>query len=333
MKDKNTSVNPPVSGRKYIFVALLLLTISLAGFGFATSLEQAEGQKKEELLIVTSFYPMYIAVSNVAADCPGVAVRNLSQPQTGCLHDYQLTPEDLILLSEADVFVINGGGMERFLEEVAAEYPDLTILNAGAEAFAREEEGAESAGKQAAAAEKNQADEAEEVNGHIWMSIPRYRMQVSAICAGLCAASPAHQQRFEQNASQYLQKIDLVEQEAEELREAAAGEKVVLFHEAFAYLAEDYGMQVVGTLDLDEERQVSAKETAEILKIIEEKKVRILLAEELYGKEMGDTMEEETDCQACYLDPLVRGEADADSWLQGMKQNIRLLKAALGEEP
>lgn len=333
MRDSRASDRLTAARNKYLFVALLLLSISLVSFAAVGTLEQAKGQEKEELLIVTSFYPMYVAVCNVAADCPGVTVRSLSQPQTGCLHDYQLTPEDLILLSEADVFVINGGGMEQFLMEVAAEYPDLTIVEAGAEVFAREE----AVGKQTEGNETGIADDetggAAERNGHIWMSIDRYRMQVSAICAGLSALFPAHQQQFEQNAGQYLQQIDLVEQEAEELRAAAAGEKVILFHEAFAYLAEDYGMEVVGTLDLDEERQVSARETADILKTIEEKRVRILLAEDLYGKEMGDTMEAETDCRACYLDTLVRGEADAGSWLNGMRHNIRLLKAALEEKP
>ena len=117
---------------KYAFVAVLLLVMTLAGIGFVRGYGAWEGQEeKEELLIVTSFYPVYIAALNIAGDCPGVTVRSLSEPQTGCMHDYQLTPQDMILLSEADIFVINGGGMEQFLTEVAEEYPDLTIVDAG----------------------------------------------------------------------------------------------------------------------------------------------------------------------------------------------------------
>ena len=66
----------------------------------------------DTLTVVTSFYPMYIAALNIVDGVEGVRLENLSEPQTGCLHDFQLTPEDMKLLSTADVFVINGGGIE-----------------------------------------------------------------------------------------------------------------------------------------------------------------------------------------------------------------------------
>ena len=56
------------------------------------------------LTVVTSFYPMYIATLNIVDGVKGVRLENLSEPQTGCLHDFQLTPEDMKLLSTADVF-------------------------------------------------------------------------------------------------------------------------------------------------------------------------------------------------------------------------------------
>lgn len=60
----------------------------------------------------------------------GVTLENLSEPQTGCLHDYQLTAADMKLLSKADVFIVNGGGIESFLSDVAESYPDLKIVQA-----------------------------------------------------------------------------------------------------------------------------------------------------------------------------------------------------------
>lgn len=58
----------------------------------------------EKFTVVTSFYPVYIAAANVVGDCPDILLKNLSEPQTGCLHDFQLTPEDMKLLSTADLF-------------------------------------------------------------------------------------------------------------------------------------------------------------------------------------------------------------------------------------
>ena len=85
-------------------------------------------------------------------------------------------------------------------------------------------------------------------------------------------------------------------------------------------------------IHLDEERQVSAGEVADLLKEMEENQVSLVLAEELYGKDMGETVKQETGCQICYLDTLVRGDYDPDSYLEAMQKNIDFMRQALEEE-
>ena len=52
-------------------------------------------------------------ITNIAGGVPGVEVRNMTGGAvTGCLHDYQLTPDDLKTLSGASVFIVNGGGSD-----------------------------------------------------------------------------------------------------------------------------------------------------------------------------------------------------------------------------
>ena len=310
---------------KYVFVTVLLLALAFLGFGFTRGyVKMEEHEDREELLVVTSFYPMYVAALNVAADCPNVRVENLSEPQTGCLHDYQLTPQDMILLSSADVFVVNGGGIEGFLAEVADAYPELVIINAGAEIF---EESWEDHGEEKQEGHSHEEHDHGE-NAHAWMSIPHYRQQIDVIRRELSAINPANKELYEQNAAKYLEQIDQLWKEAKELAVGLAGEHVVVLHEAFEFVAEDYGMQVSGELNLDEERQVSAGEIADILAVIQEKHIRIILAEDLYGRDMGDIIERETGCETCYLDTLTRGDGAKDSWLVGMRNNIEILKEA-----
>lgn len=111
---------------KYLFVCFMLLAIVLAGGIFTGLYVNLNGQvhKKHEIRVVTSFYPVYIAALNVADSSPHVVLENLSEPQTGCMHDYQLTPQDMILLSRADLFLVNGGGIENFLAKVGQSYPN-----------------------------------------------------------------------------------------------------------------------------------------------------------------------------------------------------------------
>ena len=287
---------------KGLFVAILLGAIAVLALGSTFFYWKSRETQAADLTVVTSFYPMYIAAENVTEGRMGLRLESLSEPQTGCLHDYQLTPEDMELLATADVFVVNGGGIEEFLTDIAAQYPELTIVDA------------------------SEGLELEEDNGHVWMSVPLHRQQVQNIAEGLAAADPGYRELYEENAAAYDEKLALLQQEQEELAPALSGKPVVLFHEAYEYVAHDYGMQVVYVMDLNEERQVSAGEVAEMLTAVRDGQVTAVLAEELYGSEMGAVVEQETDAGVYYLDTLVRGDYDRDSYLERMEQNIAILR-------
>lgn len=292
-----------------MFVVVMLCVILVAGMGFTNLyVNYSEGDtSKEELTVVTSFYPMYVAAMNVVGDAPGVKLQNLSEPQTGCLHDFQLTPEDMKLLSTADVFIINGGGIEAFMEDVVKAYPNLTIVST--------------------CEYLELLSDGDETNAHAWMSVAMYREMVQTIATGLAEADPDNRALYEENAEIYDSKLMRLEERQQTVAEAAEGTDVILFHEAYDYVADDYGMQVSCVMDLDEERQVSAGEVAEVLRAINEDGASLILAEELYGKSMAETVQKEADVSVIYLDPLNRGDYEADSYLLGMEHNIELLEA------
>lgn len=296
---------------KYVFVLVMLVVITVVS-GLLTNIYVREsGSKQEEqtLTVVTSFYPMYIAALNVIGDTDGVHLQNLSEPQTGCLHDFQLTPEDMKLLSKADVFIINGGGIESFMKDVAKSYPDLTIIEASEGIDLLEDEGEE--------------------NAHAWMSVATYEEQVNHIAEGLIAADEKHASDYQKHADAYVVKLDALKGRQQKVAEKIKGQSVILFHEAYDYVADDYGLDVAYVLDLDEERQVSAGEVADVLAAVRDDRVKYILAEELYGKSMGDTVEKETDAKVIYLDALNRGDYDADSYIKGMSANIDLIEQYL----
>lgn len=293
---------------KYVFVTVMLAVLLFLSIGLTEIYVNHEKQNEsQEYTVVTSFYPMYIAALNIVGDCENIRLENLSEPQTGCLHDYQLTPADMQLLSTADAFVINGGGIESFLGEVAGQYPELQIINAS-----------------------DKVDLLED-NAHAWMNLEDYMVQIETITEGLSALDAADAEIFSANAESYLAKLQSLKEQADEIKQFTEGQNVIIFHEAYEYVAEEFGMNVSYVMDLDEERQVSAGEVAEVVREVEEDGVTVILAEELYGKDMGDTMESETDTKVCYLDTLVRGEYEADSYLNAMQNNITLLKEAFAD--
>lgn len=304
---------------KYLFVICMLLAITLASAIFTrvyVNLEDSGDNGK--LRVVTSFYPVYIAALNVAGDSESIILENLSEPQTGCMHDYQLTPQDMILLSKADLFLVNGSGIENFLSEVGESYPGLTIAEAteGLELLTEKE------------GEAFHEDEAEE-NAHAWMDTSLYAQMVENIADDFAAADKEHADVYRENAKEYCKKIDGLTEQAEELK--TSNKNIIIFHEAFEYVARQYGLNVTYCLDLDEERQISAGEIADVMDEIDKNHVSLIFAEELYGSDMGGMVESETDCGVYYLDSLVRGKYEADSYLEGMQKNIDIVKASLEE--
>lgn len=312
---------------KYIFVFVMLLSILVVSFGF-TNIYVSHNQqtKDEDFVVVTSFYPMYIAAMNVVGDTDGVTLKNLSEPQTGCLHDFQLTPADMKLLSTADVFIINGGGIESFMEDIAKQYPDLVVIEACEEIELLCEQEAHDH-----EVENSHDDHNHDVNAHAWMSVKNYRKQVENITNGLAEAAPDFAESFLANAGNYDRKLEELQVEQKELLTLTQGEEVIMFHCAYDYVAEDLSLEVAFCMDLDEERQVSAGEVAEVLEVIEHHGVKYIFAEALYGTDMCEMVQKEADVTVVYLDPLNRGEYDKDSYLVGMRNNLKLMQEAFEE--
>ena len=346
---------------------IIVCTLSVMAYERATD-KTVDGEN-DQFTVVTSFYPMYIAATNVTDGVDSVKLENLSEPQTGCLHDFQLTPEDMKLLSTADMFIINGGGIESFMSDVAAAYPKLDVVEACANVslLAEDDIDSEEADRhdydhdvdseeadehdhdhEADSEETDEhthdheADSEETVghdhdhdhgdeNAHAWMSVSRYRTMVSTIAEELAKADPAHADQYTANAKEYDGKLAELEEEQQSLKELTAGKDIIIFHEAYAYVADDLGMNVCYLMDLDEERSVSAGEVRDVINAINNDGVSVILAEELYGKDMGDTVSRETDVNVVYIDPLNRGNYDKDSYIDGMEKNIELIRNAFSK--
>lgn len=308
--------------------------------------EKNTDEADDMLTVVTSFYPMYIAALNIVDGVEGVRLENLSEPQTGCLHDFQLTPEDMKLLSTADVFVINGGGIESFMSDVAKAYPELDVVEACEDVALLSEDDADSdhdhdheADTESdsdhdhdheADAESDSAHDHDhgDENAHAWMSVPRYRTMVQTIASRLAEKDAKHADEYYANAKAYDAKLAVLEEKINSIKSLTNGQNIIIFHEAYAYVADDFSMNACYLLDLDEERSVSAGEIKQVIGAIKDDGVSVILAEELYGKSMGDTVSRETDVHVIYIDPLNRGEYDKDSYLDGMEHNIELIKEA-----
>jgi len=267
------------------------------------------GERGPGLKVVASFYPLYIATLNVACGVPGVDVANMTPSFAGCLHDYSLTPDDRATLAGADVFVVNGAGMENFLDKAVRQAPRMKVITSsdGVDFIRRDGE----------------------PNPHIWLSVTRHIRQVRNIADGLAKADPPHAEAYRRNADAYAVKLRKMKEEIEAGLKDVPLRDIVTFHEAFPYFAEEFGLRVAAVIERDPGDDPSAREMAETIGVVRRLGIKAIFTEPQYPAKAAETIARETGARVCLLDPAVTGPADRDAFLDIMRRNLATLRKAL----
>jgi zinc transport system substrate-binding protein len=290
----------------------MLLAISIFISGCSSRAEGRNKKNSNETIIVTSFYPLYVFTSNITKDVPNVRVVNMAEPQTGCLHDYQLVPADLKTLEKADIFVVNGAGMESFLDKLISQLPKLTLIEGSKDIpLLTDENGVK--------------------NPHVWVSVTGAIKEVGNIAEGLIAADPVNAEKYRENSQSYIQRLeDLRSKMVSSLKDIKTRD-IVTFHEAFPYFAQEFGLNIVSVVEREPGSEPGAGELKKILEEIRQKNVKVLFAEPQYSQKAAESIASQTGAKVYNLDPIVTGPKDAplDSYEKTMEKNLQVLIEAL----
>lgn len=298
------------STTKILSFLLLVLSVALVGCGGAD--KAAEKKSAEPFRIVTSFYPMYVATINITDGVDGVEVYNMTKPQTGCLHDYQLMTEDMKTLEKADAFVINGAGMEDFMDKVTEQQKALKVIDASRGiALMHDEEGD---------------------NPHVWLSVTDAITQVRNIADQLKEADPAHADSYEKNAAAYIKKLTALKSEMHASLDNVPHKDIVTFHEAFPYFAKEFNLNIIGVVEREPGTEPTPTELQETIEQVNALPTKVLFTEPQYSPAAAETIARETGAKIYTLDPVVTGEATPaakNAYIDTMKQNMKILQEAL----
>ena len=309
-----------------ILTIIILVSLFLTGCNnSAKSNNSTESNNK--LTIITSFYPMYISTLNIVKDIPNVEVLNMTTSQTGCLHDYSLSTKDLKTLSNADILIINGAGMESFLDDVIDEYSDLKIIEASKGIDLIEDTEHDDHTE-----DHDHEDHDHDVNPHVWVSISKNIEEVSNIAEELSSLDPNHANEYQVNANEYIAKLENLKTEMHSTLDNIAHKDIITFHEAFPYFAEEFGLNIVGVIEIEPDSEPSAKEVENIISIINEKNIKALFTEPQYSSKIADTIAKETGASIYTLDPIVTGDSNEkayNDYIIKMQENLNTLKEAL----
>lgn len=343
---------------KYIFVTGLLAVLTVLSVILSMCFRPSQ-EEEDGMLVVTSLHPVYVATINVTDGVDGVRVRQLSQPTTGCVHDHQLTTQDMRLLEKADVFIINGAGMESYLEDVMERYPELTVIDTSegcsvleasgehshahgttdseseehtedSEEAHEHTENSEESHEHAEDSEESHVHEGDEHNhtdnSHIWMNMDNYCIQIGNIGNALAAHDKQHAEAYEANQKRYIQSVQNLKEEGRQQLAALSDREAVSMHEAFSYFAQNFDWHMEHTINMDENTSLSAAQVSEVLDTVQQDGISYVFTEAVYGTRLSSVLEKETSAKTVVLDTLVSGGDDKDSYLDGMRENIEHLR-------
>ena len=279
--------------------------------------------------VVTSFYPIYLFALNLTQGVEGMTVRNLAAPGTGCLHDYQLQTGDMKTLAVADVFLINGAGMESYLTNVMDAFPNLPVVDAseGVTLLAEDEDG------QHDHEEDDGHDHAH--NAHIWLDAGNAQIMVENLARGLMAHCPAQAEQIAANRDAYLARLAALDEELTEGLRDLPRRDVITFHEAFPYFAKAYGLNVAAVVNRDPDEALSPAKLAELVRLVKSLGVPPLFVEPQYEDVAAQTIARETGAAIYTLDPVVTGPEEnvpLTYYEDTMRENMRVLRQALDAE-
>ncbi|HNX29745.1 MAG TPA: metal ABC transporter substrate-binding protein [Syntrophomonadaceae bacterium] len=297
---------------RLLFVLMIgVMIISGCGQPDNTSEQASTSQtSNEKLTVLTSFYPIYISTINVTHDIPDVEVINMTKPQTGCLHDYQLTPEDLEAIEKADVFVVNGAGMEAFLDKAMNQQPNLKIVEAS--------QGIELI-----------KDDNGEENPHVWVSITDNIAQVRNIAEQLSSIDSAHATQYKSNAEEYINKLETLRTKMHQSLDGVKNRNIITFHESFPYFAQEFNLNIAAVIEREPGTEPSPRELEQTIEIVKASQIKALFAEPQYPAKAAETIARETGARVYTLDPAVSGDSALDSYIKIMEQNLTTLGKAL----
>ena len=336
----------------HIVIGFLTCYLLLASCGLA---QEAEMLELPDLTAITlDGEPLNVVattsiIGDVVSQVGGDAIKLTTLIKAGQdPHAYEPVARDLASVSKAHVVFINGWDLEENFLEILEEVSSSPLVPVSANLVPleatehhdheKESEAHDDHDEQSEHAEHAHHDEADP---HTWQSIHNVVQWVKNIQQVLTTLDPAQANTYEANAAQYLDDLEKLALYAEtELAKIPAHRRfIVSNHSSFAYLANDYDLEVIGTI-IPSSSTLAEPSAADLVDLVEELRFHnlcTLFTETTVTSRLAQTVANElSDCETVQILPLYTGAlgevgSGADSYIMMMRSNIDTLVLGLAD--
>ena len=324
-----------------VIAAAVMMACSLTACAPAKT---GEAGSEDNIQVVTTIFPVYDWVVNILGENPGNAEVTMLLDNGVDLHSYQPTADDILKISECDVFIYVGGESDEWVEGALAEATnkDMIVINLLevlgddvkeeelVEGMEGEEEGEEG--------EEGEEEEGPEYDEHVWLSLKNASVLVDAIADSIASADKANADTYIANAEAYIGKLDALDKEYEEAV-ASAEVDTVLFGDRFPfrYLVDDYGLSYYAAfVGCSAETEASFETIIFLAGKVDELSLNVILKIEGDDQSIAETIRDNTASggqQILTMDSMQattsEDVANGTTYLSVMEGNLDVLKEAL----
>jgi zinc transport system substrate-binding protein len=279
----------------------------------------------KKLRIVTTIPPIYSFASAVVGEHG--EVQNLLPPNVGP-HDYQLSPGDLRKLKDADLVIFNGAGLDNWVAKAVSGVEKTRVLELSS---LFKSELIRSAGDMEMSGEHKHGHDHQHGPGnpHLWLDPQMAIRCVTNILGRAQKIDPANAATFAKNAEMYVARLTKLDEEIAARLAPVKDKPFVTQHDAFPYFIRRYGLKPVGVLEPTPDVAPSPRYLADLLKVIREKKVRVLFIEPQASNRLAKQVASDAKIRTAPLETLERGPLRRDVYEQGMRRNAETLAREL----
>lgn len=296
-----------------------------------------EEASADKLKIVTTIFPEYDWVRQIAGDQISNMELTMLLDNGVDLHSYQPTADDIMKISDCDIFVYVGGESDEWVEDALKEAVNkdmqvINLLEVLGDSVKTEEmvEGMQET--------EHDHEHEEEADEHVWLSLKNAQTLSNAIASALETADPANKETYAANAASYVEKLAALDTQYQEAVNNAS-QKTLLFGDRFPfrYLVDDYGLSYYAAFaGCSAESEASFETISFLAQKVDELGLKNVLTIEKSDQKITKTIIENTrdkNQNILTLDSMQSTTSDdvanGTTYLSVMENNLSVLKEAL----
>ena len=326
-----------------LLLALFVLVGALAGCG-----KRNDTNKTDKLSIVTTIFPEYDWVREILGDKADNAEITMLLDNGVDLHSYQPTADDIVKISDCDLFIYVGGESDGWVEDALRNAANrnmkvINLLEVLGDSVKTEEivEGMQEEHEHEDAHAHDDAEEhehEEEADEHVWLSLKNAKMLVRVISKALQELDPDNKDIYAANADAYVKKLSALDADYQAAVDAASN-KTILFGDRFPfrYLVDDYGLRYYAAfVGCSAETEAGFETISFLAKRVDERKLPCVLTIEGAQHKIAETIVQNTTTKnqkVLTMDSMqsttTQDVKNGTTYLSVMEKNLSVLKEAL----